>query len=61
MTLIYKDWPTPNQDKRPLSTDGLTDKINMLVLHYTGMNSALEALERMRDPEFKVSAHWCID
>ena len=61
MTLTYKDWPTPNQDERPLSADGRADKIDVLVLHYTGMNSALEALERMRDPEFKVSAHWCID
>ncbi len=57
MTLPYIDWPTPNQDERPEPAD----EINVLVLHYTGMTSAGEALERMRDPVFKVSAHWCID
>ncbi len=57
MTLPYIDWPTPNQDERPEPAD----KIDVLVMHYTGMNSAREALDRMRDPVFKVSAHWCID
>jgi N-acetylmuramoyl-L-alanine amidase len=57
MAQPYIDWPTPNQDARPDPADG----IDVLVLHYTGMNSAREALERMRDPAFKVSAHWCID
>ncbi|MBT4428791.1 MAG: N-acetylmuramoyl-L-alanine amidase, partial [Rhodospirillaceae bacterium] len=54
MTLPFIDWPTPNQDARPEPAD----EINVLVLHYTGMTSAREALERMRDPVFKVSAHW---
>lgn len=53
----YKEWPTPNQDERPVDAPG----IDILVLHYTGMVSAKAALERMRDPVFKVSAHWCID
>lgn len=57
MALPYKDWPTPNQDERP---DPAAD-IDVLVLHYTGMASARDALERMRDPVFKVSAHWCVD
>ena len=33
----------------------------MLVLHYTGMRSAAEALARLTDPEAKVSAHYLID
>jgi N-acetylmuramoyl-L-alanine amidase len=33
----------------------------MVVLHYTGMPSGDAALERMRDPEAKVSAHWMIE
>lgn len=33
----------------------------MLVLHYTGMPTADEALARMRDPAAKVSAHYMID
>ncbi len=57
MTVTYKEWPTPNQDERPYIVPG----IDVLVLHYTGMVSAKAALERMRDPLFKVSAHWCID
>lgn len=48
--------PSPNQDPRPAEIQS----IDTLVLHYTGMQSAAAALDRMRDPEFKVSAHWCI-
>jgi len=33
----------------------------MLVLHYTGMQSAGEALARLCDPTAKVSAHYLID
>ncbi len=33
----------------------------MVVLHYTGMTTGDAALERMRDPEAKVSAHWMIE
>jgi len=33
----------------------------MLVLHYTGMQSAKEALDRLCDPSAKVSAHYLID
>ena len=33
--------------------------IDMLVLHYTGMKTAGEAIERMCDPEARVSAHLC--
>lgn len=33
----------------------------MLVLHYTGMPSAAEALERLCDPAAEVSAHYLVD
>ena len=33
----------------------------MLVIHYTGMRSAAEAIERLCDPAAKVSAHYLID
>ena len=33
----------------------------MLILHYTGMQSAEESLARLRDPVAKVSAHYLID
>ena len=35
--------------------------VDMLVLHYTGMASAEAALDRLRDPAAKVSAHYLID
>jgi len=47
--------PSPNQDDRGDAV------IDMLVLHYTGMKSAAEALARLCDPGAKVSAHYTID
>jgi N-acetylmuramoyl-L-alanine amidase len=47
--------PSPNHDDR----GGVA--IDMLVLHYTGMKSAKEALDRLCDPDAKVSAHYTID
>jgi N-acetylmuramoyl-L-alanine amidase len=45
--------PSPNQDARDAPVD-------MLVLHYTGMKTADEALARLTDPAAKVSAHYTI-
>ncbi|MBF0169281.1 MAG: N-acetylmuramoyl-L-alanine amidase [Alphaproteobacteria bacterium] len=50
------DSPSPNHDERPDGTP-----IDMLVIHYTGMKSATEALARLADPAAKVSAHYLID
>ena len=50
------DCPSPNHDARP--EGGIID---MLVLHYTGMKTAEEALARLCDPAAKVSAHYTID
>lgn len=50
------DRPSPNQDARPSG-----QVIDMLILHYTGMESGEAALERMCDPAAKVSAHYCIE
>lgn len=50
------DHPSPNFDARP--GDG---RIDMLILHYTGMRTAREARERLCDPAAKVSAHYLID
>jgi N-acetylmuramoyl-L-alanine amidase len=46
--------PSPNFDARPTPPD-------MIVLHYTGMPSGEEALERLRDPGAKVSAHYLVE
>lgn len=48
--------PSPNRDARPAGCVP-----DLLILHYTGMRSAAEALERLCDPEAKVSAHYLID
>lgn len=49
-------FPSPNHDARPPGTP-----VDMLVLHYTGMRSAAEAVARLCDPAAKVSAHWLVD
>ena len=46
---------SPNFDARPSDTP-----IAMLVVHYTGMESAAAALERLCDPASKVGAHYLI-
>ncbi|MEO1252204.1 MAG: N-acetylmuramoyl-L-alanine amidase [Pseudomonadota bacterium] len=35
--------------------------IDMVILHYTGMPTGAAALERMRDPASKVSAHYMVE
>lgn len=47
--------PSPNHG--PRADDGVVD---MLILHYTGMQSASAALERLCDPQARVSAHYMI-
>jgi N-acetylmuramoyl-L-alanine amidase len=46
--------PSPNFDARRGPPD-------MVVLHYTGMETGEAALARLRDPAAKVSAHWMIE
>lgn len=46
--------PSPNFDNRRAPPD-------MVVLHYTGMRTAEEAVARLRDPEARVSAHYVVD
>ncbi len=45
--------PSPNFDER-------RHPVSMVVLHYTGMPTASEALDRLTDAEAKVSAHWVV-
>src|SRR4051794_5698752 len=47
--------PSPNHDPR---AEG---PIDILVLHYTGMRTAEEALARLCDAEAKVSSHYTVD
>jgi N-acetylmuramoyl-L-alanine amidase len=56
VTLAIRDLPSPNQDDRPAGVP-----IDTLILHYTGMQSAQAAVERLRDPAAKVSSHYVVD
>ncbi len=48
--------PSPNFDARPPATP-----IDILVLHYTGMQTGAAAVARLCDPAAKVSAHYTVD
>ncbi|MBN2752225.1 MAG: N-acetylmuramoyl-L-alanine amidase [Rhodospirillaceae bacterium] len=50
------DHISPNYENRP---DGTA--IDTIVVHYTGMETAAAALDRLCDPAAKVSAHYLID
>lgn len=51
--LVHRYEPSPNWDERKLP-------LNMVVLHYTEMKPVETALERLTDPDAKVSAHYLI-
>lgn len=48
------EMPSPNFNDRRLP-------ITMIVLHYTGMKTAQEAIDRLCDPAAEVSAHYLVD
>ncbi len=51
-----RDLPSPNHDERP---EGIP--IDILILHYTGMQTAQAAIDRLRDPVAGVSCHYVVD
>ncbi len=48
--------PSPNFDARPMATPA-----DILLLHYTGMETGAAAVARLCDPDAKVSAHYTVD
>ncbi|HEY1932329.1 MAG TPA: N-acetylmuramoyl-L-alanine amidase [Acetobacteraceae bacterium] len=48
--------PSPNQSDRPAGIP-----IDTLILHYTGMQTAQAAIDRLRDPDARVSSHYVVD
>jgi N-acetylmuramoyl-L-alanine amidase len=56
VTLRIRELPSPNHDDRPADTP-----IDVLILHYTGMQSAQDAIDRLRDPVSRVSSHYVVD
>jgi N-acetylmuramoyl-L-alanine amidase len=55
--VIIVDLPSPNFDERP----GGPADIDMLILHYTGMQTGQAAIDRLRDPVAKVSSHYVVE
>lgn len=47
--------PSPNFGPRRASP------LDMIIIHYTGMQTAQDALDRLCDPEAEVSSHYMID
>jgi N-acetylmuramoyl-L-alanine amidase len=60
MTLAPRERPSPNHDSRAEAIGG-PPRIDMLVLHYTGMRSAAAALDQLCDPAARVSSHYVVD
>ena len=52
MSDFIERW-SPNFDERGLP-------VSMIVLHYTGMKTGAEAIDRLADPDAKVSAHYVV-
>ena len=50
------DHPSPNREPRPGGT-----AVDILLIHYTGMLTGAAALERLCQPDSKVSAHYLIE
>ncbi len=55
MSLHIIDAPSPNHDSRQ------GKPVDILLLHYTGMQTGQEAIDRLRDPAAKVSAHYVVE
>jgi len=53
---LIRDLPSPNHNERPPGTP-----VDMLILHYTGMQSAKAAIDRLRDEAAEVSSHYVVD
>ena len=53
-SLPVRDAPSPNWDERP-------GPVDTLILHYTGMQTAAAALDRLRDPAARVSSHYVVE
>ena len=58
-SLDIRERLSPNQSSRGEPPN--VRPVNMLVLHYTGMQSAAAAIERLCDAEAQVSAHYVVE
>ena len=56
MNCEFVDCPSPNFDARPVDAP-----LDILLLHYTGMETGAAAVARLCDPVARVSAHYTVD
>jgi N-acetylmuramoyl-L-alanine amidase len=57
--LTLRERPSPNHGERGEAPN--LRPVDMLVLHYTGMQSAAAALDRLCDPAARVSSHYLVE
>tara|TARA_R110002126_G_scaffold291791_2_gene458533 strand:- start:62864 stop:63625 length:762 start_codon:yes stop_codon:yes gene_type:complete len=60
MTLVKPDFSEADVCPSPNFGERLNGTVDMLVLHYTGMDSADEALQWLCSPQSQVSAHYFV-
>ena len=58
-SLVIRERPSPNHDSRGEAPN--IPRTDMLVLHYTGMQSAAAALDRLCDRAARVSSHYLVE
>lgn len=56
-----RDTPSPNFDARVPPAGQPVPVIDTVILHYTGMQTATDAIDRLCDPAAQVSAHFLIE
>ncbi len=56
MSPAIRENPSPNHDERPAN-----EPVDTLVLHYTGMKTAQEAVDRLCDEAARASSHYVVD
>jgi N-acetylmuramoyl-L-alanine amidase len=56
MAILAVECPSPNFDERPRD-----QPVDILVMHYTGMETGAAALARLCDAAARVSAHYTVD
>ena len=54
MKIIYNFSPNRSRNSRA------RNDIKFVIIHYTGMQSEIESLNRLKDPKYKVSCHYII-
>ena len=52
----FKNLNSPNFSRKSRNSSD----IKFIIIHYTGMQSEIESIRRLKNPKFKVSCHYLI-